>query len=454
VRSPLLAFGALATLVASLVLPACGSSSKGSASGGAATDAGDAAPIEASSHEAAAEASDEAGDDDGGSDAGIPGYPAFAPAMAQIYDSKGPVLSTPRIVTVTWASDTNAATYQAFDDAIGTSDFWKPVTEYGVGPATSVAADHVVVTTDPTSPWDASAIDQWTKQMIAAAPGNGWPTPDAQTVYIVYVPANVSVTDQGQDACNIEGGYHTSLSNSSLKNGVAYALVLQSCGPEFGLDTVSNATITASHELIEATTDPHPGFAPAWTGFDTASLGWELWNDWQDEVADACEDFIAEYSYVDTGSFPYTLSRFWSNASAKAGHSPCVPAPAGAYNNVTPLGLESINVYANSPFGASPYTTQGWHISPGQTATVSVGFYSDAPTGSWGVQAYEGDCCENTTSYLTVTPASFSGQNGDTQQLSITVNSAPPAGTNAILLTFWSAHAKYNRYMPVVIGAY
>lgn len=454
VRTTHFASAVLASLLTGTLLFGCGSSSKGQ------DQAQDTNP-DASADGDDVEAAVDAAPDGGGM---ADGYPAFPPAMGQLVMNKGgKTLTSPKIITVTWASDPNASTLQAFDDQIGASTYWKVLSEYGIGPASSAAVDHVVIPDDDggapwDQPWADDAIDQWTQSMIAGAPANGWPAPDDQSVYIVFVPPTTKVLDQGQDACNVLGGYHVELNASAGTNpdGVAYALIDQYCAQEYGMPVVGNATEDASHELAEAATDPYPNHVPALVGFDPGSLSWELWNEWQDEVADACESFDEGY-YQGGSDLPYMLSRVWSNASGKAGHDPCVPVPSGAYNNVTPLGLETISVRAtDANGGVSPFTSKGWHISPGQTATVSVGFYSDAPRGSWSVQAVEGDCCSQpATPSLTVTPATFSGNNGDTVQLSIKVNSAPTTGSNAVLLTFWSAvSSRENHYMPVVIGAY
>jgi hypothetical protein len=49
-------------------------------------------------------------------------------------------------------------------------------------------------------------------------------------------------------------------------------------------------------------------------------------------VGDLCECF--DEVYLQGGSDePYMLCRLWSNASAAAGHDPCVPAPGSAYND-------------------------------------------------------------------------------------------------------------------------
>jgi hypothetical protein len=442
------------TFVAAVASGCGGSTSSGGATGDAgasSSSGGDAGASSSGGDDAGSTSSSSSGSSSSG---GSSTYPAFPPEMPTLVDAKGGKLTSAKIVTVTWSTDPNAATLQDFDDKIGASQYWKTaLAEYGIGPATSGASNHVVVTTAPPNPWDAAAIDAWTQQMAVAAPGNGWPAPDAQTVYMVFVPPDVAVTDQGADACNVEAGYHVELTAGPNPDGVAYALALQHCSSEFGTNVVSDSTETAAHEIAEAATDPYPNNAPAWGTFDADHLSWELWNDYQDEVADACEYFDEAY-YKEGTDLPYMVQRLWSNASGKAGHDPCVPAPAGAYNNVTPLDLASVSVTAVDVNGkVTPFTTKGWQVPVGQTVKVKVGFYSDAPHAAWQVQAAEGDCCTQPwASVLTVSPTSFTGQNGDSVELSITANKAPAQGS-AALLTFTSdAGQGTKHYMPVVVG--
>ena len=393
------------------------------------------------------------------------GYPAFTPAMGQLVMNKGgKTLTSPKIITVTWASDPNASTLQAFDDQIGASTYWKVLSEYGIGPASSAAVDHVVIPDDDggapwDQPWADDAIDQWTQSMIAGAPANGWPAPDDQSVYIVFVPPTTKVLDQGQDACNVLGGYHVELNASAGTNpdGVAYALIDQYCAQEYGMPVVGNATEDASHELAEAATDPYPNHVPALVGFDPGSLSWELWNEWQDEVADACESFDEGY-YQGGSDLPYMLSRVWSNASGKAGHDPCVPVPSGAYNNVTPLGLETISrarhrrqrrglavhvegmahlagTDGDRERGLLQRRAEGVVVGPGRRGRLLLAAgdaKSDRDAGHLHAETTATRCSST-----------------------IKVNSAPTTGSNAVLLTFWSAvSSRENHYMPVVIGAY
>lgn len=447
--SSLLAPAALACLVLGLCsVLACGSSkAAGSSPGG---DAADGAADEGGD---GGEGSGDGGDE---GEAAVP-YPAFPPAMGQIQNGKGGVLDKAKIVTVTFASDTYSSTWEAFDDGIVASAFFKTATaDYGITSATSGAANHVVVQTPPPSPWDDTAIDGWVQQM-ADDPTSGWPANDSETLYVVYAPSTIMVTSGGSNACDAYGGYHTQTYGTGTQASVNYALILTSCYEGGPTQLLQEATESASHEIVEGVTDPD-GY-DGWSGFVTNNLAWSLWNDDQWEVADACE-FFEEGYYPGESDLQYWLSRIWSNSSGKAGHDPCVPVPSGAYNNVTPLGLESIGVSAliYNPDGTTSvglYDTKGWRIAPGATATVQIGFYSDAPMDEWTVTAQEGDCCTQPwANVLTVTPSTFKGKNGDTASFTIKVNEAP-AGRTAALLTFASVGAKnIVHYMPVIVGAY
>jgi hypothetical protein len=389
----------------------------------------------------------------GGGDAGAPldpgdGYEAFPPDFPTIQSQGGPVLTKPRVVTVTWASDSQAPTLQAFDEAIGASSYWTSVTgEYGVGPIENV---NVAVTTAPPAQWDDTQIDAWVKQQ-AQSGSSGWPAPDGETVYVVYLPASVQLTSMGQAACQAYSGYHTDLGTNP---DIAYALVPEGCYQGTGYTLIDNATSSAAHEIVESAVDPFSNQSPAWIGFDQDHLAWELWMEWQDEVADACE--FSNYAYfTETGNLPYLVARVWSNASAKAGHDPCVPLVSGAYFDVAPQGLEDVAVQAVGADGMTvqPFTSKGWRISPGSSRAVKVGFFSDAPKGAWSVTVAEGDCCTQPAGLLDISPKTLTGKNGDVGEVTITVKKAPATGT-AIPLSFTSGDGTLQHVRPALVGAF
>jgi hypothetical protein len=129
------------------------------------------------------------------------------------------------------------------------------------------------------------------------------------------------------------------------------------------ITTLQGTTITASHEIIEASTDP----SDISTGYylnldDPNNFGW---NDIEGgEVADVCVDVFG----FDQDEWPegdFTVQRIWSNTQAAAGGDPCAP-------------LTTDYVY----FNAAP-TESFFVMDVGSTLTVDIDAFSVAPRADW-----------------------------------------------------------------------
>lgn len=301
-------------------------------------------------------------------------YPAFTPDVGQIVDNGGPIVASPVIVTVTWNADPNAATYNAFGDGIGASTYWSDInSEYGVGPATSGAANHVSITTAVPTYFDDEDLDAF----VDAHVGVDWPAETANTVFALYLPPGPTFyvggpPPGGQDACAEGlGGYHT----TSRAHNFVYA-IMPACS---GSDT-DDIEIAASHELNEMVTDPHPD--SGWDGFDDNHLAFEFLSQFLgDELGDVCEIYTG---IGDVSSYsPYAVQLQWSNRSAAAGHAWCVPAPNEPFYNTTFLpttqldtitaDLSSIGYYGNQ-------TSKGLKMALNTTRTFPIGLFSDRDT--------------------------------------------------------------------------
>jgi hypothetical protein len=419
------AFGALAT-----VALACSSSSNGGSSNIASQDGGA----------------------EGGDAAYPPGdpnkYPSFTPEMAKVVSQGGALLTAPKIVTVTWMGDPNAATYEAFGDAIGTSDYWKALSEYGIGAATSGASRHVRIPDAPPTSMTTDLLDSYVAMQVANAATSGWPANDPNTVYMIYLPQQTVLDASDPTAgCDAEQGFHDETGMGAVQH-IVYAVTIQQC--QAGDATiVASETQTASHELVEAATDPHTQTDLAYVAFDDDHYAFDQWAMQQDEVADACENYDPRDIYEQTTAFPYSIQRYWSNASAAAGHNPCVPHPLEPYYNVTPLDEVPIAINDKS----HKLTSKGFEIPVGTTGTVHLGFYSDAPVDDWQMNVFEGDSIDPvTTKHLAISIDKTSGKNGDVATVSITVNSAAASNQDFILVTaVSSAKGQPPRYMPFLI---
>lgn len=368
-------------------------------------------------------------------------FPAFTPDVGLLVNNGGDVLESPVIVTVTWNADPNQATFEKFGDAIGGSKYWASVTsEYGVGPGISGEANHVRIADAP----PAQMSDQDLQKYVAdhAAEAGGWPRPaTGNVVYILYLPTSTALMLSGRSACQQGvGGYHDSVKVAG-KN-TAYAIVPQ-CGK---LDSVTNA---ASHELAEAAVDPYPKAKRAWVGFDDNHLAWEIFQQFQSENGDACEFY--RDSHMTDAEVGFAVQRQWSNASAKAGHDPCVPALANPYFNVTPLDMTDDVSMDLTQYGVGKVKSKGYVVPVGETKKIPIGFYSDAPTDKWSIKLAEGGIMGTSQKgKFDMTVDLEQGQNGEKAYIEIKTNTAARAGAGIITVVSTLGNTKH--YMPILIG--
>lgn len=272
-------------------------------------------------------------------------YPADHPGMPIIPNNGGAVLHDPVIVTVTFPNDALEKQIQDFDDVIGSLSWWPTVNaDYGVGLATS--GGHVSVATPPPAQMTDYDVQQWIQARIQ---DQTLPTPTDQTIYTLYYPSSTTISLGANDtSCGSFLGYHSSIISNVGGNfvPVAYA-VIGRCG---GFDQL---TETASHELTEAATDPHP---LAQVGY--SFLGDNAWTFSGGENADMC----SQVSPVT--EMGYSLTRVWSNHNAKLGDQPCVPLPPNP-NNLPYFNAGVVNDLIKA--------------HPGDTVTTEVDCYSFAP---------------------------------------------------------------------------
>jgi hypothetical protein len=327
----------------------------------------------------------------------------------QVANSGGPVLTSPQIYPVFFSNDdaTMVASLADFSLNVGGTAYWTAATsEYGVGPAVGHTAIKLAETATGTI--DDSVIDTWLAAKFAGK--FGFPTPDANTLIIIYYPAGVTITLQGQQSCTVFGGYHKSTTIGGQE--VAYAVVPR-CGD------LTMTTGDASHELAEAATDAHPLVDPAYSQVDDADIVWELVLG-GGEVGDMCAQFPAAFTQFPP--FKYTVQRIWSNKAALAGHDPCQPElPGEVYFNAAPVLPDMVSVMVQN----QPVTIRAVQIPVGTSKTIPVQLFSEAPTGPWTVSAAAVSMQTNLTLSLDKT----TGQNGDVLNLTIQVKATAQAGT-------------------------
>lgn len=470
------------TLVAAV---ACGSNDPGASS--SSNDAGADAPAD---HYVAPP--DSGGQPDAAKDAG-PFAPAAHDAAPKVMSAGGSVVKHPLIVPVFFPNDTMQPQIEDFLNQLAASTYWGEVTsEYGVG-ALTIAPSVVTNTTPPTS---SSAIDQWLKQLVktattppppdagaagaggaggaagtggaggaagsAGAPGDGgladgaagatgaagaagatgaggassdagsdaaapFPAPTPDTIYAIFMPQGVTISDaQVGTSCKDYGGYHTETYGNGGTSGVAYA-IMPRCKHFSQLSGIDAVTAPTSHELVEAATDPHPVHNPAFAYVDDPHAVWNIQP--AGELGDMCVYEPQSFAYS-VGQ--YAVQRTWSNASAAAGHDPCVPNLNTPYFNAVPDQPDDVVL---KQYGYSAQT-RGVKMAVGETRTIDVHLFSDMPRSSWIVQAQDAAAATGGSPTLSLLLDKNIGNNGDVFHLTITRNAAGPIGGSEFML--WS----------------
>jgi hypothetical protein len=337
------------------------------------------------------------------------GPPAFEEAVPadipQVVTIGGSVLAAPKIQPVFFAND--AAVQAQVEDFVGQlkgSDYWKAIgTEYGVGDIT-VLPTIVATQTPPTTD---AALQTF---VVGQIDGGTW-TYDANTIYSVFLPAGVVLTSpDGSKSCQDYGAYHDEFTGSGSKS-IVYALIPR-CDAFGGFSVLDNLTMSASHEWIEAATDPRVETTPAFGDSDPTNYIWAYTPG--AEVGDYCEYLDAAYQKL-VGN--YYVQRIWSNAAAKAGHDPCVPViPNQPYVGAAPILTDNATLEG---FTVQSVSTKAVSLALNASKTIDVQLYSDAETPDFDVRAEDVAHFFGSPAELSFTWDKQTGHNGDTLHLTV-----------------------------------
>ncbi|HEY1958521.1 MAG TPA: hypothetical protein VGH28_23045 [Polyangiaceae bacterium] len=357
-------------------------------------------------------------------DAGPVTFPASHTSMPLVDYNGGRILANPKIVTVTFAGDdpTLVSRLQQFDDIITTTPWWTAVSsEYcqqgGTAPCIGQGSGygHVVIGDAPdanytdSSQGGPSTIQAFLKQHTAAGADGGppdIPSPDDNTLYVLYFPSNVTITLDGDASCDSFGAYHNTATLPNANGVLVYApyAIIPRCGTK-----ESTTTVSASHEIIEASTDPDIG-----ENVLSYYMLNQLWAIAGGEVGDLCEGIGS--SGTTTTESTFVVQRSWSNKSAAAGNDPCVPIPTS-------------EIY----FNAAPRQKNVVLSKAGVSAVVDIDAFSDAPRDPWALSAVDFAGFQQGNSLLSFSFDKTNVQNGDHVQLTVTALSAIP-GSDEFLI--------------------
>jgi len=386
---------------------------------------------------------------DGGTDAAASGMDAQAPpwlvttsnahsvgfvegahgAFPQAVNAGGPVLAAPNVVPVFFSGDGLESDLEDLLSQLPASAYWGALRNAYplVGPIT-IASSVVLTDTPPTMASIDDVADFIAGKLSASDPA--WPPTTPNNIYVMYYPSTTTLTLGSSVGCDGFAGYHSSWHTTS--NATFVFAAISRCPM---LNTLDVATQNSTHEIVEATTDPLFGATPAYVTVDSDHIIWTQYPG--DELADLCEDEALSYQRL-IGT--YLTARFWSNPSAMAGHDPCAPAIAAAYYNSVPVTTDTVSLMLSG----QSVNTKGVTVPLGQSATIDVQLFSDAPTTPWTVQAQDASYLFGGATELTFTWDQTSGNNGDTLHLTITrVNDGASGGTEFVIYSTQSSSSSH-----------
>lgn len=343
-------------------------------------------------------------------------FPAVKPSLPEAVSGGGPVMASPTVVPVFFEPDAQRPQLEKFLKALSASAYWAAATkEYGVG--TLKVGPSVVVTTPPAATVTDADMQAW---LASQADGThaGWPKADANTVFAVFYPASTSITIHGKTSCSVFDGYHRA-GQTADGSPLIYAPIAR-CSPS--LDAL---TVSAAHEIIEATTDPYYYTDPAYAFTDDDHFIWTIAT--VGEVTDLCE-LEPDVNAKLVGGF--TVPRSWSNASASAGHDPCVPAPEGPWFGAQLATEKPVKLDT----GVTSIGTRGVEVPVGKTRTVDVALWSTTPTKDIEVEAFDESRYFGGPQQLDLSFDKATGRNGDILHLTIKSLQAGAYGGSMLFL--------------------
>ncbi len=229
----------------------------------------------------------------------VPGEVRTFASPPQLVYNNGPLLSAVEVFTVFWGtawqqsplSDTIQSVNNFFDFIL-TSSLMDQLAEYSTPGQTIGHGNRIGTTTMTSSDPGTNVMDSDIQQMLNAAIANSsLPQPTSNTLYFVFLPSGVTVTAGGSSSCKSFCGYHDAI------NGQIYYAVMphpDCSGCTSNLPVLDSLTLTSSHELCEAVTDPVPG------------QGWYDQNN--GEIGDICA-----WKTKQVGN--YTVQQEWSNSA-------------------------------------------------------------------------------------------------------------------------------------------
>jgi hypothetical protein len=375
-------------------------------------------------------------------------YPAKHHPLPQLTNLGGTVIANLELVTVTFAGNKNRDDLRAFDDMIIASDWWDAVSRgFGINKGKGAGYAELEDTISNTTLDDNDIGPLLQKQLDAKK----LPAPNANTLYAIYLPASTTITltsdGEAAQSCRTFLGYHSS-ANVKLEDGktlrVAYA-IMPDCG-QFG-----SVYETASHEFIEAATDPHPIADDAMATYYLVEN--DAWLNYFGQGAGEVADLCAGRGAVSVGG--YDVSRSWVNAAAKESKAPCQPSDPGKLYFGAAVETETATV--QDPDGTSRESDGFITLKRGEKKEIEVVVFSEAKlpkdvglaVGRLGNSTDPAKLSAIATG-VTASLSKTTGHNGDKVTLTLAADANAQAGERLFVVRAILEQDDYNSW-PVIL---
>jgi hypothetical protein len=227
----------------------------------------------------------------------------------------GSVLANAKVVSVMWGSGVTASTVAGipgFTAALVNSTYVDPLSQYDtflnavdgrpgtqqhIGRGSFLGQIQITPFNTSKKLTNADVVKEMKKQIKAGV----LPARDLDTLYMIYFPANVSITLDGMTSCVDYGAYHYASKDTKLAKSNLFYSVEPECGGGFNF-----ITYAASHEFVEAVSDnvPTPGSSPAFPQAWNNATGYE--------IADLCS---ASGTLTAADGSHYTVSQYYLNTT-------------------------------------------------------------------------------------------------------------------------------------------
>lgn len=226
----------------------------------------------------------------------------------------GQVIAQPKVISVMWGGSVRASTVAGipgFSQALVNSSYVDQMAQYDTflraQDGRRGTKQHIVrgsylgqVQITPANTKKSITNDEVVAEVKGQIAAGVLPVQDANTLYMIYFPADVSITLDGMTSCVHFGAYHFASKTRRIKPDNIFYSVEPDCGYSF-----NTITFIAAHEFVEAVTDaiPTPGTNPAYPQAWNTAGGYE--------VADLCSNS----GQLVAGAKTYSVSQYYLNST-------------------------------------------------------------------------------------------------------------------------------------------